>query len=179
MSININHETETITATSGTVTIAGTLAGSLPASSYDYVKAYLTSNFVPTTDTTSKVPFDQTTINYNSYFDTVTNHRYTPLIAGYYRILFNCVFNTNNVTNATYTAYIYKKTSPVAAAYWEAPQTAGLGGGLETSMCCETLEYMNGIDDYIECWVTPTGYGPYPPTVYSSVYNSSVIINKV
>ena len=173
MSININHETETITATSGTVTIAGTLAGSLPTSSYNYMKTHMSVNYSAPAFTVI-LPFDVADVDLHSNFNTTT-HRFTPTVAGHYRFFLNIVFD-GDTDNTSLSALIYRNGVIVAQGYW-AQQFTPSGSSSIESISCETIELMNGSGDYVEYFISQSGFPTC--TVYGATYNTIAIAHKL
>ena len=91
--------------------------------------------------TFTKAPLNTETFDTNSNFDSTTNYRFTPTVAGYYQI------NTINgvlVNGIVYNA-IYKNGSP----YYQF-------GGSNIAVQGSALVYLNGSTDYIELYLYST-----------------------
>lgn len=92
----------------------------------------------------TKITFDAELYDVNGWFDSATNNRYTPLVAGKYLICLSVRFNTTNAA-ATIRAGIFKN----GASYSEGSSrinAASVEGGAFVS----ALVDMNGSTDYIE-----------------------------
>ena len=97
--------------------------------------------------TATKAQLNAETFDTNGYFDSVTNYRFTPLIAGYYQFFGTC--SITSVTGNRMEAMIYKNGSKVASG-------SGVGiAGLTSDMISNVsdLIYMNGSTDYVELYV--------------------------
>lgn len=134
--------TLTLPTTSGTVlTTASTFAGTGPAfSARNNATQSLANN------TTYKVAFQVEEFDTNGNFDSTTNYRFTPTVAGYYQI--NAQVKIENNGNAgTMLCTIYKNGTD----YKEAQNT--IRAGSNTSAGNSTVVYFNGSTDYVEVYV--------------------------
>lgn len=103
--------------------------------------------------TYTKVTFGTEVWDTSNWYDTGTS-RYTPLIAGIYRINARVFFSGVNVVDQErYTAAIYKNGT-TAAEDW---RSASGVGGFSTNV--ETLISMNGSTDYLEAFCYGGGAG--------------------
>jgi hypothetical protein len=129
-------------AGSTTVTIAaktGTLNAAGPA-----FFAYLGTNQSLSSGSYTKLQLNTTLFDTNSNFDTTTNYRFTPTVAGYYQV--NGIFTPTSGTNAA-AVLLYKNGS----VYAYGSQT---GNGVNNNCSVvSSLVYMNGSTDYIEMYV--------------------------
>jgi hypothetical protein len=106
-------------------------------------RAYLSSGTQSITNSTwTKVTLDAESFDTNSWFDSTTNYRFTPLKAGYYRVNITTFFSS--LTNR-YQLSIYKNGSAVSNMSINA---TGDSGGTHTD-----IVYLNGSSDYIEFYV--------------------------
>lgn len=124
---------------SGNITPSNSLYPKVPA-----FNAYLSSNQSIAHNVYTKIAFDGTHFDTNSSFDSTTNYRFQPNIAGYYQINFT-VFMANLPDTKTMVATIYKNGSSFHAPAQISNGTngyAGAGGGC--------VVYLNGTTDYIE-----------------------------
>ena len=94
--------------------------------------------------TYTKITFNAEEFDTASCFDSTTNYRFTPTVAGYYQV--NLVMQSNG--NNSHWAIIYKNGS---AFKYGAPNAAGVNVGFGASL--SALIYMNGTTDYIEWFV--------------------------
>jgi hypothetical protein len=136
--------TQTITLPNNTGTVlttASTFAGTGPAFS-----AYSTANQVTATVTYTKIQLNTENFDTNNNFDSTTNYRFTPTVAGYYQISGAVTYQTA-LNNYGAAAVIYKNGSNYA---WGA--TTGNTNMYPTAQV-SSLIYCNGSTDYIELYV--------------------------
>lgn len=140
--------TLTVPAVAGTntVTIAaqtGTLNAAGPAFS-----AYLpTANQSISPSTWTKVSLSAEEFDTNNNFDSTTNYRFTPAVAGYYQI--NGAVQMDASTYGTdQRAAIYKNGSIYKSAGAQL-NTGQLGG---SGVTVSAIVYLNGSTDYVELW---------------------------
>lgn len=94
----------------------------------------------------SKVPLNAETFDVGGYFDTTTNRRYTPLVAGYYQVNAMIHFDPGTIaTSVDFAALIYKNGS--VAAQFEGRGT--INNGIIAAACSDII-LMNGSTDYLE-----------------------------
>lgn len=148
--------------TSGAITIAapavaGTNTLTLPASTGTVAlnngpafSAYLaTAQQSITSATWTKVTLNAEEFDTNNNFDSTTNYRFTPTVAGYYQI--NGAFITNG-TGATQTSAniaIYKNGSAYKYGGLLAINTGSVS---QTAQLVTSLVYFNGSTDYVELY---------------------------
>jgi hypothetical protein len=123
--------TATLPAATGTVMVSG----AMPAFS-----AYQSASQTPSAGTFTKVQYQTEEFDTNNNFDSTTNYRFTPTVAGYYQINGAVKYgNSGEVVLA-----IYKNGS---AYKW------GLDNlyGYASTISC--VVYFNGSTDYIELYV--------------------------
>jgi len=129
--------TVTLPAATGTVMVSG----NMPAFS-----AYRSSAQSIPNSTYTKLQLDTEAFDTANCFDSTTNYRFTPTVAGYYQIN-GLVAMTGSVTGISGSA-IYKNGS-VYCGGSIAPNNVLLGGNSGVS----SLIYMNGSTDYVELYV--------------------------
>jgi len=100
------------------------------------------SQSIPIT-TYTKITFNAEEFDTASCFDSTTNYRFTPTVAGYYQV--NLVVASNG--NASHWAIIYKNGTGFK---YGAPNSAAINIGYGASI--SVLIYMNGSTDYIEAY---------------------------
>lgn len=109
--------------------------------------AYMASGQNITTGTATKVVLNAEEFDTNNNFDSTTNYRFTPTVAGYYAVTAHSFWNLG-VTSIVCTCLIYKNGSAFKN---------GFGGGSNTSgyftVEVNALIYMNGSTDYLEVYV--------------------------
>jgi hypothetical protein len=133
--------TLTLPANTGTVlTTASTFGGTGPAFS-----AYRNGNqtgFASATNT--KVEINAENFDTNNNFDSTTNYRFTPTVAGYYQV--NAVVDGAG-TNLNYLqAKIFKNGSNIATGSFDEDTAA------EKASAVSTVVFLNGSTDYIELY---------------------------
>ena len=118
---------------------SGALSFAHGAASGPVFSAVRTSIQTPTLNTWVKVELNTEEFDVGNSFDSVTNYRFAPQIAGYYLLSFSV---TSSTANAATIAYLYKNGSGFQQ-----------GSRHDTNSICSAgscLTYMNGATDYIE-----------------------------
>ena len=114
--------------------------GGVPAFS-----AYLSGTQSITNATATKIQLTVERFDTASAFDSTTNYRFQPLVAGYYQISGSVGYNTT-VNNVACYAMLYKNGSSMAV-------TSGVSTGTSYMIACvDSLIYMNGSTDYVELY---------------------------
>jgi len=143
--------TLTVPATAGTQTVTfpaatGTVmvSGNMPAFS-----AYSANTQTVSNSTTTKIAFNTKEFDTANCFDSTTNYRYTPNVAGYYQFNSSAQFAYTSTTRMRIELYkngaLYKRLTDAAVAM------NSITGG--------SVVYMNGSTDYVEIYATITGTG--------------------
>ena len=120
--------TLTLPTTTGTLSING------PAFS-----AYQSSAQTISSSTATKISFQSELFDTANAFDSTTNYRFTPLIAGYYQV--TGALYANGITSVQ--AYIYKN----GVNYQSSPYAS------QNGQFISGLVYLNGSTDYVEMYV--------------------------
>jgi hypothetical protein len=129
---------EPVTASNLTITVpaaTATMAIDGPAFS-----AYQSSAQTPTVNAWTKVQFQTEEFDTSNAFDSTTNYRFTPQVAGYYQVSLAISCSLATVASTS----IYKNGS----LFKGGNQTTG-----NTAQSFSTLLYLNGSTDYIEGYV--------------------------
>jgi hypothetical protein len=136
-----SNQTVTLPDVTGTVMVSG----NMPAFS-----AYLSAAQNISASTLTKVAFNAENFDTANCFDSTTNYRFTPTVAGYYQInaMVNCVSGSAN--NLGYTK-LYKNGSDYltggnAVFYFTS------GGTSQMELTTSVVVYMNGSTDYLEIY---------------------------
>jgi hypothetical protein len=130
--------TQTLPAATGTVMVSG----NMPAFS-----AYQSSAQTALANATfTKVQFQTEDYDTNSNFDSTTNYRFTPTVAGYYQFNSGVAFSPVLAAGGAILS-IYKNGSEFKRGIVSATVT-GIGSG---SAVCSQM-YMNGSTDYVEIY---------------------------
>ena len=106
-------------------------------------RAYRSGNQTISASTTTKVAFNAETFDTNSNYDSTTNYRFTPTVAGYYQVNSTVAFTTGAGAIS-----IFKNGSNYVNGT-EVTYNASLGGHMPVS----DIVYCNGSTDYIEIYV--------------------------
>jgi len=135
--------------------LAPNIAGNGPA-----FCAYLSGNQSISTNTWTKIAWNAEEFDTHNAFDSATNYRFQPQVAGYYQI--QGMWECNS--SASYTYADIRKTG--------ASHRVILVPQAGTSNPFFGLVYLNGSTDYIEVWAYVVG-GTSPNTIYGSqIYTS-------
>ena len=126
------------TITGATITVASTAA---PAFS-----AYMGSALSYSSNTNTKLPMNTEEWDTASAFDSTTNYRFTPLVAGYYQV--NICVQTNTSQNYVW-AFMYKNGTIYKTG--TAITTQGTAA-LSVRGTVNAIVYLNGSTDYIESY---------------------------
>ena len=102
--------------------------------------AYQSSAQTLSTGVTTKIQFQSEEFDTNNNFDSTTNYRFTPTVAGYYQVTGEIQLG---VIATSVAVYIYKNGS--AFKYGVSPTNTG-GAGITA------LVYLNGSTDYVELY---------------------------
>jgi hypothetical protein len=127
----------------GTITTCGTASSGTCA--MPYFTAYLSSSQTITTGSTVKLQINTKESDSNTWYDAATNFRFTPQLAGRYRVGGNVLCQGTSVTSCY--LIIYKNGSP----YAEFANT--LSNASVASAVSKTIT-LNGSTDYVELWLT-------------------------
>lgn len=148
--------TVTVAAQTGTLNVAG------PAFS-----ATAPGSQTITTATFTKATLNTENFDTNNCFDSTTNYRFTPTVAGYYQ--FNGVANitaATSISNAS--VYFYKN-----GASYSSSAGAPISSGTAVASVSDVI-YCNGTTDYIELYVRAVGTGTL--TVTSATFFSGCLV---
>jgi hypothetical protein len=138
-------------------TVAGTNTITVPAQTGTMVvsgpafSAYLaTSNQNVSGSTWTKVQLNTETFDTNNNFDSTTNYRFTPTVAGYYQINAGIYFNTG-LTQLKFIIAIYKNGSIYKSIPWSYDSAQSWFCGQISDVIS-----MNGTTDYLELYAYQT-----------------------
>jgi len=132
--------------------LASGVAGNGPAFFAYANSAQNMSNGVVTKVTLNAESFDT-----NNCFDSTTNDRFTPTVAGYYFVQGQVTLGGSSWSNAFNNGLIYKNGSAVL----ESASTQPTNGNYTSASACG-LVYMNGSTDYIEMYHLHAGASTNP-----------------
>lgn len=131
-----------ITSLSGLTTALSVAQGGTGVTAMPKFRAYLGTNQTININSTTVLAFDTETFDTNSNYDTST-YRFTPTVAGYYRIYCK-VKGTNTNTNFLMTLSIRKNGTAIATYEFINPYTDRMHEAVSV------LVQMNGTTDYID-----------------------------
>ena len=140
--------TYTLPAATGTVMVSG----NMPTFS-----AYMTnggSNQTLSSGTFTKVKIDTENWDTNNNFDSTTNYRFTPTIAGYYQINGSANISYGSTVPNNIAALIYKNGSAYRRNYILTNSNPIYGIFIVSSII-----YFNGSTDYVELYAYQTSSG--------------------
>jgi hypothetical protein len=115
--------------------------------------AYQSSAQTISFGTSTKIQLQTEEFDTNSNFDSTTNYRFTPTVAGYYSFT-GCV--TANVSGGTYSQSAILKNGTAVAASLQS-----VGTGPYAGFISQKLVYMNGSTDYVELYFVSVGTGTF------------------
>ncbi len=141
----------TLSLPDATGTILTTATAGVPVNGPAFSAYKSGSNQSLTSNTYTKIVFESEEFDTNSCFDSATNYRFTPTVAGYYQISVRVELNGSGSSRNL--AAIYKNGSIF--------KTGIDVGGLSPSTLGATVSaliYFNGSTDYVEvyCYVAST-----------------------
>jgi len=142
------QNTAALPLTGGTVTGNVTVNGHIiqGATTAPAFSVYRNGTQNVTASTFTKIQLNAETFDTNSNFDSTTNYRFTPTVAGYYFLQGSMIFQQVSGTGSVALAAIYKNGSNISQNELTATYSSGLT--LQTSI----LVYMNGTTDYVELY---------------------------
>jgi len=146
--------TQTLPAATGDVMVSG----NMPAfSAYQGTSQTLTSGVY------TKIALNTERFDTNNNFDSATNYRFTPTVAGYYQINYE-VYGTTTSTITNFVGALYKNNSVYEY---------NIINNLNSSQAYSgsTLVYMNGSTDYLELYLQLQGTGTLTASSASGTTN--------
>jgi hypothetical protein len=122
---------------------------------------YRSSSQSISTSTWTKVQFNAEDFDTNNAFDSTTNYRFQPLVAGYYQLNGN-LYMSGSALGSAYYVQFYKNGSTFGKYLTLQSSTTTLG---DTVLSISAVVYLNGSTDYIELYgynnaaTSPVFYG--------------------
>jgi len=110
-------------------------------------RAYLSTNQTISNSTNTKVQLNTEVFDTANCFDSTTNYRFTPNVAGYYQFSAVLALSGSNIGNGQ--ALIYKNGATASNSVFYAP---GLSNVSQINAVLSDLIYMNGSTDYVELY---------------------------
>ena len=169
----ITNTNRTLTLPDATGTVLSTATAGVPVNGPAF-SAYQSSAQTLTANTVTKVQFQTEEFDTNSAFDSTTNYRFTPTVAGYYQV--NSVINSASGGLVTGIIYIYKNGSN----FKQGSQTAlAVGSNNGLGPVVSALVYLNGSTDYVEIYGLYNGTATLSNTAAATYFQASMIRSAV
>jgi hypothetical protein len=137
-----------VTVTGSITATGGVIQGANAAPAFS---AYRGSNQTLTQNTYVKIQINTESFDTNNNFDSTTNYRFTPTVAGYYQL--NAQMQLNTSSGVLFIA-LYKNGSQAQASGLAATLSAG------SLVSIVSLVYANGSTDYFEIFVYSDNAAP-------------------
>lgn len=152
ISFYVSSVLNAIPATAGSVSTSYLVDGSVTQAKFSTnvagngpaFSAYNSSSTTLNTTTWTKIALQTKVFDTNSNFDSTTNYRFTPTVAGYYQL--NGAVSTNNSAGSLLCA-IYKNGSQLYKG-----QIVPANSALGTNVNVSGVAYFNGSTDYVELY---------------------------
>jgi hypothetical protein len=158
--------TGNVVTTGSSAVVTQAMLGTNVAGNGPAFSAYLSADQTITSSTFTKVQLNAELFDTNSNFDTATNYRFTPTVAGYYQI--NFIMSAFDSTSPTRCLSVLYKNGSAYTYGSDYSATAGIGTSVGSAVV-----YMNGSTDYLELYAFITA----TTAVISTVGSSSVYTN--
>ena len=151
----------TVTVPAVTATMLTTATAGVPVNGPAF-SAYASASQTVTASTYTKVACSTEEFDTNSNFDSATNYRFTPTIAGYYQVTGQISYVSSVTTRAI--VAIYKNGAAFKFGNDASVQV--------NSLNVTALIYFNGSTDYVELygWISGTGTLQFQATLVTNTY---------
>jgi hypothetical protein len=163
--------TGTVITTGDSGTVTQGMIGSGVTSTGPAFSAYASSGNVSiSSNTWTKVALNSEEFDTNNNFDSTTNYRFTPTVAGYYQI--SGLIGTEGSGATTRTLAMIRKNGG------EFKFGDDLSGNTHTgsNVGVNALIYMNGSTDYLELWIYMTGTSIHYNGTLQRTYFQGVLV---
>jgi len=140
------------------VTGTAMVSGNMPAFS-----AYQGTNQTLTSTVYTKIALNTERFDTNNNFDSTTNYRFTPTVAGYYQINYQ-VYGTTTSSITSFVGALYKNGSVYEYNIINTLNNSQAYSG-------SSLVFMNGSTDYLELYLSLTGAGTLTAAAASGTTN--------
>jgi hypothetical protein len=141
-----------ITVSGTNITLGGNLVQAATAA--PSFSAYKTSTQAISSAVWTKITLDSEEWDTNNNFDSTTNYRFTPTVAGYYQISGSFSTEPSSGTQTRTLCGIYKNGSE-----WKIGMDTN-GTTSRNNGMISVMIYMNGSTDYVELWAYVSGGSP-------------------
>lgn len=147
--------TGTILTTASTAVVTQAMLSTNVVGNGPAFSAYLTGNQTISDNTLTKVTFNSEDFDTNNNFDSTTNYRFTPTVAGYYQVGCYVVYRQSPIIDSF--VILRKNGSTVKTG---TSITISSGANLTNlNFGLNALIYMNGTTDYLEIYALSDGTG--------------------
>jgi hypothetical protein len=154
--LTLPDNTGTVVSTASTAVVSQAMLASGVAGNGPAFSAYATAAQTVTNGVVTKVILGLENFDTANCFDSATNYRFTPNVAGYYQIN-GAIYGTSlSLYTVSCLAVIYKNGSAYLGGAFA--NTQGSTGSNAASSVC-SLIYMNGTTDYVELYGYLAGTG--------------------
>ena len=134
------------------------VAGTGPAFS-----AYQSSAQALSTNTYTKVQLQSEEFDTNGCFDSTTNYRFTPTVAGYYQINGGTYVGGNALIGIYKNGSEYKRGAQIGAA------------GTMAQLIVSSIVYFNGSTDYVELWAYTGSANSLTASSVNTYFNGAMV----
>ena len=154
--------TQTLPAATGDVMVSGNMPAFSATNSGSQTSL--------TSGTRYKVSLQTENFDTNNCFDSTTNYRFTPTVAGYYQFSWSVDIIGTTLINCI--GILYKNGSQIATGQLTA------AGGSETIAVGSSLIYMNGSTDYAELYALSSSTGNWAIGSGTSVFFTGALVRN-
>ena len=151
VTLTIPSVTANVVTTGDTASVTQAMLGSGLAGTGPAFSAYTGSTFSVADQTWVKVPCNSEFFDTNNNYDSTTNYRFTPTIAGYYQVQGACFISPPNQTSG-FILSIYKNGSE-----YQQIHRNQFGTSFNQMASGGIIVYLNGSTDYVELYVWHNG----------------------
>ena len=159
----------TLTLPDSTGTILTTATAGVPVNGPAF-SAYANATQTVSSNVYTKIALQAEDFDTNSCFDSTTNYRFTPTVAGYYQV--NGILRLNGTSTTVQTSLIIYKNGSANTDVIDTNPSAALNISGYTIVGNSNIIYMNGSTDYLELY----GYYYLGTSTFSGA--SSVFTSK-
>ena len=149
-----SNQTVTLPDATGTAMVSG----NMPAFS-----AYQSSAQALSTNTYTKVQLQSEEFDTNGCFDSTTNYRFTPTVAGYYQINGGTYVGGNALIGIYKNGSEYKRGAQIGSA------------GTMAQLIVSSIVYFNGSTDYVELWAYTGSANSLTASSVNTYFNGAMV----
>ena len=149
--LTLPARTGNIITSADTGTVTQTMLGTNVAGNGPAFSAYANASQTVSSDTFTKVSLQAEDFDTASCFDSTTNYRFTPNVAGYYQ--FNgLILVKGSGTSTTQAVLALYKNGTIYTRITDLNPSAAINANGSVSVNGSALVYLNGTTDYAEMW---------------------------